>query len=40
MELPRNAFKRALKEGRPQIGLWSSLSSNYTVEVIAGAGFD
>jgi 4-hydroxy-2-oxoheptanedioate aldolase len=30
MELPRNAFKRALAEGRQQIGLWSSLSSNYT----------
>jgi len=40
MELPRNAFKRALKAGQPQIGLWSSLSSNYSVEVIAGAGFD
>jgi 4-hydroxy-2-oxoheptanedioate aldolase len=40
MELPRNAFKQALKAGRAQIGLWSSLSSNYTVEVIAGAGFD
>jgi 4-hydroxy-2-oxoheptanedioate aldolase len=40
MELPRNAFKHALKAGRPQIGLWSSLSSNYSVEVIAGAGFD
>jgi 4-hydroxy-2-oxoheptanedioate aldolase len=40
MELPRNAFKRALQAARPQIGLWSSLSSNYTVEVIAGAGFD
>src|SRR5262245_60973809 len=40
MEPPRNAFKHALKAGRPQIGLWSSLSSNYTVEVIAGAGFD
>src|SRR5205823_1606719 len=26
--------------GRTQIGLWSSLSSNYSVEVIAGAGFD
>ena len=32
--------KRALKAGKAQIGLWSSLSSNYTVEVIAGAGFD
>lgn len=40
MELPQNAFKRALKAGRAQIGLWSSLSSSYTVEVIAGAGFD
>jgi 4-hydroxy-2-oxoheptanedioate aldolase len=40
MELPHNAFKRAIREGRQQIGLWSSLSSNYTVEVIAGAGFD
>jgi 4-hydroxy-2-oxoheptanedioate aldolase len=40
MELPRNPFKRALREGRQQIGLWSSLCSNYTVEVIAGAGYD
>jgi 4-hydroxy-2-oxoheptanedioate aldolase len=40
MELPRNPFKHALAEGRQQIGLWSSLSSHYTVEVIAGAGYD
>jgi len=40
MELPRNRFKHALKGGQAQIGLWSSLSSSYTVEVIAGAGFD
>jgi 4-hydroxy-2-oxoheptanedioate aldolase len=40
MNLPQNNFKRALQSGKPQIGLWSSLSSNYTVEVIAGAGFD
>jgi 4-hydroxy-2-oxoheptanedioate aldolase len=40
MELPRNGFKRALAAGETQIGLWSSLSSNYSVEVIAGAGFD
>ena len=38
MELPQNTFKRALKAGKPQIGLWSTLSSNYGVEVIAGAG--
>src|SRR3954449_2430874 len=40
MDLPKNQFKSALKAGKPQIGLWSSLSSSYTVEVIAGAGFD
>lgn len=40
MELPQNTFRQALKAARPQIGLWSSLSSSYTVEVIAGAGYD
>src|SRR5919197_1903372 len=40
MDLPANSFKHALREARAQIGLWSSLSSNYSVEVIAGAGFD
>ncbi len=40
MELPQNPFKRALKAGQVQIGLWSSLSSNYSVEIIAGAGYD
>ena len=40
MEMPHNAFKRAIRDGKSQIGIWSSLSSNYTVEVIAGAGFD
>lgn len=39
-ELPINDFKRGLLAGRAQIGLWSSLSSHLTVEVIAGAGFD
>jgi 4-hydroxy-2-oxoheptanedioate aldolase len=40
MELPVNAFKRALREGQPQIGLWSSLASNIVAEVIADSGFD
>ncbi|MGE0525033.1 MAG: HpcH/HpaI aldolase/citrate lyase family protein [Variibacter sp.] len=40
MELPQNTFKRALLAGKAQIGLWGSLSSAYTAEVIAGAGFD
>ncbi len=40
MELPVNHFKRAIQSGRPQIGLWSLLSSHVSVEVLAGAGFD
>ena len=39
-ELPVNTFKRALLAGRRQVGLWSSLSSHVSVEVLAGAGFD
>lgn len=35
-----NAFKQALAEGRPQIGLWAALTSPYTAEICAGAGFD
>jgi 4-hydroxy-2-oxoheptanedioate aldolase len=40
VDLPVNAFKRALAAKRAQIGLWCSLSSNYAVEAVAGAGFD
>lgn len=40
MNIPENAFKRALDAGRLQIGLWSILSSHVTVEIIAGSGFD
>jgi 4-hydroxy-2-oxoheptanedioate aldolase len=40
METPRNALKRALLDGRPQIGLWSALPTHNTVEVLAGSGFD
>ena len=40
MDMPTNPFKRALKAGQLQVGLWSSLSSHVTVEVIAGSGFD
>lgn len=39
-KLPENAFRRALAEGRKQIGLWSTLGSNVGVEMLAGAGFD
>src|SRR5205085_8351571 len=40
MDLPRNAFKHALAEGRQQIGLWCSLSHHYGLEAVAGSGFD
>ena len=40
MDMPINTFKRAIKEGRQQIGLWSSLSSHISVEILAGSGFD
>ena len=40
MQMPVNALKRSLRDGRAQIGLWSSLASHISVEVIAGSGFD
>jgi 4-hydroxy-2-oxoheptanedioate aldolase len=40
VDLPINMFKRALKAGSRQIGLWCTLSNNYAIEVVAGAGFD
>ncbi|MGH9349980.1 MAG: aldolase/citrate lyase family protein [Vicinamibacterales bacterium] len=40
MGVPVNVLKRALREGRPQIGLWCSLSSHITIDVLAGSGFD
>lgn len=39
-DLPKNNFKRALKAGQPQIGLWLSMCSPVSTEVSAGAGFD
>lgn len=40
MELPTNHFKQAIQAGRPQIGIWSSLCSFISAEVLADAGFD
>lgn len=40
MELPVNRFKRALAEGRPQIGVWCTLPGGSVAELLAGAGFD
>jgi 4-hydroxy-2-oxoheptanedioate aldolase len=40
MELPKNKFKQALKDNKPQVGIWSSLSSHIVAEILAHAGFD
>lgn len=40
MDLPRNAFKEGLRAGRQQVGLWVSLASPYSTEIVAGSGFD
>ena len=40
MNFPPNAFKHALRAGKPLIGLWSSLCSNIAVEAISRSGFD
>lgn len=40
MRNPENSFKRALREGRRQIGLWAGLADAYVAELLANAGFD
>ncbi len=40
MNLPLNHFKRAILLRQHQIGLWCSLASNVSVEIVAGSGFD
>ena len=40
MDIPLNAFKRALARNQQQIGLWCTLSNPYLLELLAGSGFD
>ena len=40
MKIPVNAFKRALRDGKPQIGLWMGMSDPSVAELLAGTGFD
>lgn len=40
MQMPVNNFKAALRAGCQQIGLWSTLSTAFSAEVVAGAAFD
>ena len=40
MHTPANLFKKALAEGRTQIGLWAGLADAYATELLAGTGYD
>lgn len=40
MKIPQNAFRDALKAGRPQIGCWVGFASPDVAEALAGCGFD
>jgi 4-hydroxy-2-oxoheptanedioate aldolase len=40
MDVPVNRFERAIREGKPQIGLWLALGDPISAELCAGAGFD
>jgi 4-hydroxy-2-oxoheptanedioate aldolase len=40
VEMPHNSFKRALREGKPQIGLWVGMVNPSVAELLAGVGFD
>ncbi|HSF91969.1 MAG TPA: aldolase/citrate lyase family protein [Paracoccaceae bacterium] len=40
MDLPKNMFKAALRDGHTQIGIWSSLSDPNVAELLAGCGYD
>ena len=40
MKMQTNRFTHAIRAGQKQIGLWASLSNNYSAEVLATAGYD
>lgn len=40
MELPKNAFKKAIAEGKRQIGIWCTIPDPSVAELLAGAGYD
>jgi 4-hydroxy-2-oxoheptanedioate aldolase len=40
MDMPKNLFKQKLRQGQWQVGLFVGLASGYSMEILAGAGFD
>jgi 4-hydroxy-2-oxoheptanedioate aldolase len=40
MDMPKNHFKQKLRQGQWQVGLFVGLASGYSMEILAGAGFE
>ncbi|WP_118134684.1 aldolase/citrate lyase family protein [Oceanicella sp. SM1341] len=40
MDLPKNAFKAALKAGRTQLGLWCTIPDPMVAEMLSATGYD
>jgi 4-hydroxy-2-oxoheptanedioate aldolase len=40
MDMPKNHFKQKLRQRQWQVGLFVGLASGYSMEILAGAGFD
>jgi 4-hydroxy-2-oxoheptanedioate aldolase len=40
VDIARNTFRDALREGRPQLGLWVGLADANAAELLAAAGYD
>jgi len=40
MDMPKNISKRRLQQAEWQVGLFVGLASSYSIEILAGAGFD
>ncbi|KAA6183176.1 HpcH/HpaI aldolase/citrate lyase family protein [Thiohalocapsa marina] len=40
MQIPANGFKKAIKAGETQLGLWLSSANPYTAEIAATCGYD
>ena len=40
MDMPKNAFKAAIAEGRLQVGIWNTIPDPGVVELLAGTGYD
>ncbi len=40
MQLPRNGFKAALRDGKVRYGIWAGFAGPYATEIVASLGYD